>query len=117
MRRRATSWRTSAAKWSLMMLEGTLPLRKPGRRPCLGRARELGEADDGGKRRSLEELDQEPHGGRKSDAKRLGQDDEPELREVPEAQRVGRFPLFAGHGLDASAPDLAEERARVQDEP
>src|SRR5713101_2919180 len=83
----------------------------------LGRARELGEADDGGEGRSLEELDQEPHGGRKGDAQRLGQDDEAKLREVPEAQRVGRFPLFAGHGLDASAPDLAEKRARVQDEP
>src|SRR5712664_282918 len=32
MRRRATYWRTSSAKWSLIMLEGTLPLRKPGRR-------------------------------------------------------------------------------------
>src|SRR6266446_8310193 len=32
MRRRATSCRTSSAKWSLIMLEGTLPLRKPGRR-------------------------------------------------------------------------------------
>src|SRR5689334_9813898 len=30
MRCRATSCRTSSAKWSLIMLRGTLPLRKPG---------------------------------------------------------------------------------------
>src|SRR5689334_6642502 len=30
MSRRATSCRTSSAKWSLIMLRGTLPLRKPG---------------------------------------------------------------------------------------
>src|SRR5471030_3130617 len=82
----------------------------------LARAGEFDEADHRGKRRVLHDLDHEAHRGWNGDAHRLRQHDIGILLETVEAQAIRRFPLGARHGLDAAAPDLAQEGRGVERE-
>src|SRR5471032_2158625 len=79
-------------------------------------ARQLDEADDGGDRGALDELDGKAHGRRDRDPRRLGQDDVPELLGVTERQAFRGLPLRARDRLDRATPDLAEKRARIEGE-
>ena len=76
----------------------------------LCRARELDEADDRGKRRAFQKLYQEADRRRNRDAQRLRHDYEAKLLRVVERERACPFPLAARDGLNAAAPDFAEER-------
>src|SRR5471030_2820869 len=82
----------------------------------LARAREFDEADHRGERRVLHDLHHETHRRRNGDAHRLRQHDIGILLEAVEAQAIRRLPLGARHGLDAAAPDLAQEGRGVERE-
>src|SRR5476651_2696190 len=79
----------------------------------LALAGQLDETDDGGERRILDELHQKSDGGRNAQSDRLRDDDVPQLRTETEAQRGTGLPLCLGDGLQAAAPDLAQEGAGV----
>ena len=80
----------------------------------LAGAGELGEADDRGERRALDQLHQEADGRRHRDLAGLRQDHVAHAGEVAQAERGRGLPLAGGNRLDAAAPDLAEERAGVE---
>src|SRR5476649_2194183 len=82
----------------------------------LSGARELDEADHRGERRVLHDLHHEAHRRRNGDAHRLRQHDVGILLEAVEAEAIRRLPLGARHGLDAAAPDLAQEGRGVERE-
>src|SRR5882672_662308 len=77
-------------------------------------ARQLDETDHRGKRGVLHDLHHEAHRGRNCEAHRLRQDHVGILLDAAEAEAVGGLPLRAGHGLDAAAPDLAQEGRGVE---
>ena len=54
--------------------------------------------------------------GWEDDPERLREDDQAEGLHVAEAQRLGRLPLPAGHGLDPAAHDLGDEAGGVDDQ-
>src|SRR5260221_2829100 len=75
---------------------------------------ELDEADEGGQRRILDDLHHDADGRRGRHADGLRNDDVPKLLYATEAERGRTLPLRARHGLDAAAPYLAEEGARIE---
>eukprot|EP01022_Parablepharisma_sp_SALTPOND_P000591 TRINITY_DN1031_c0_g5_i1.p1 TRINITY_DN1031_c0_g5~~TRINITY_DN1031_c0_g5_i1.p1 ORF type:complete len:1047 (+),score=351.32 TRINITY_DN1031_c0_g5_i1:737-3877(+) len=79
----------------------------------LARLGQFHQADDGGDRGVLDDLHQEAHGGRQRDAHRLRQDHVAQLLPARHGQGGGGFPLRYRHGLDATAPDLAQVGAGV----
>src|SRR5476649_196001 len=79
----------------------------------LALAGQLDEADDGGERRILDELHQEPDGGRNAQSDGLRDDDVPQLRADTETERGAGLPLGLRDGLQAAAPDFAQEGAGV----
>src|SRR5690606_30132317 len=81
----------------------------------LPRANQLDEAHDGSQRRVLDDLHHEAHRGRRCDAHRLRQNDQPQALGPRQRQAFGGFPLSPGHGLDAAAPYLAKVGADVDD--
>src|SRR5471032_788695 len=76
-------------------------------------AGQLDEADDGGERRVLDELHQEADGGRNAQPDRLRDDDVPQLRAETKAKRGAGLPLGLRDGLQAAAPDFAQEGSGV----
>src|SRR5271155_38520 len=79
-------------------------------------ASELDKADNRSDRGALDQLDRETNRRWDRDARRLRQDDVPELFGKAEREAFRGLPLRPRNGLDRTAPDLAEERARIQGE-
>ncbi len=79
-------------------------------------AGELGEADERGDRRALDDLHHQPDRRRQHQAERLGHDDEPERRHEAETERPRHLPLPDRHRRKGAVEDLAEEGRRVEDE-
>src|SRR5262245_58430602 len=79
----------------------------------LARPRKLDEADQRRQRGVLHQLHQEPDCGRNTDADRLRQHHVGQPLRVCEAEGCARLPLALGYGLQAAAPDLAEEGGGV----
>src|SRR6185312_12377670 len=80
----------------------------------LAGARQLDEADHRGQRGVLHDLHHEAHGGRDGDPHRLREYHVGILLEGIETEAVGRFPLGLRDGLDAAAPDLAQEGRSIE---
>src|SRR5262249_2465981 len=77
-------------------------------------ARKLSEANNRGQRGAFENLHEKTDGRRDGDADRLRQDDETQLLQMAEPKGMRPVPLPARDGLDAAAPYLTEECARVE---